>query len=43
LERNLEPGEDKFLGIWESTTGNIQMDYGERIGLGRKDYQLEEV
>ncbi|MDD4460444.1 MAG: DUF362 domain-containing protein, partial [Proteiniphilum sp.] len=43
LERNLEPGEDKFLGIWESTMGIIQMDYGERIGLGRKDYQLEEV
>lgn len=43
LERNLEPGEDKFLGVWESTLGNIQLDYGDKIGLGKKDYQLEEV
>ncbi|MGV8175396.1 MAG: DUF362 domain-containing protein [Methanothrix sp.] len=43
LQKNHEPGEDKFLGVWESTMGNIQIDYGEKIGLGRKDYHLIEI
>jgi uncharacterized Fe-S center protein len=43
LERNQEPGEDKFQGVWESTLGRVQLDYGYEIGLGSKDYCLEEV
>jgi uncharacterized Fe-S center protein len=43
LQKNREPGKDKFQGVWENTCGNIQMDYGEKIGLGRKDYRLIEI
>jgi uncharacterized Fe-S center protein len=43
LQKNLEPGKDKFLGIWESTLGNIQLDYGAKIGLGNKEYRLVEI
>jgi uncharacterized Fe-S center protein len=43
LQKNHEPGADKFLGIWESTLGNIQVDYGEKIGLGNKEYRLIEI
>jgi uncharacterized Fe-S center protein len=43
LQKNREPGKDKFLGVWENTCGNIQVDYGEKIGLGRKDYRLIEI
>jgi uncharacterized protein len=43
LQKNREPGKDKFLGVWESTMGNIQIDYGEQIGLGSKEYQLVEI
>jgi hypothetical protein len=43
LQKNHEPGEDKFLGVWESTLGNIQLDYGETIGLGNKEYSLIEI
>jgi uncharacterized protein len=43
LQTNHEPGKDKFLGVWESTLGNIQLDYGTKIGLGNKEYQLIEI
>lgn len=43
LQRNHEPGKDKFLGVWENTLGNIQVDYGDEIGLGHKDYRLIEI
>ena len=43
LQKNLEPGKDKFLGVWESTLGNIQLDYGAKIGLGNKEYRLVEI
>jgi uncharacterized protein len=43
LQKNHEPGKDKFLGVWESTFGNIQLDYGDEIGLGHKEYRLIEV
>ncbi|MDD1742974.1 MAG: DUF362 domain-containing protein, partial [Methanotrichaceae archaeon] len=38
LQKNLKLGEDKFLAC-----GNIQVDYGEKIGLGLKDYRLIEI
>lgn len=43
LQKNHEPGADKFLGVWESTLGNIQVDYGARIGLGNREYRLVEI
>lgn len=43
LQRNHEPGKDKFKGVWENTEGLIQIDYGAQIGLGNKDYRLIEV
>src|SRR5659263_559195 len=33
LVTNLEPGDDKFKGVWSETQGSIQITYGERIGL----------
>jgi hypothetical protein len=43
LQTNHEGGRDKFQGVWESTRGNIQMDYGEKIGLGKREYKLIEI
>ncbi len=43
LQKNREPGTDKFLGVWENTLGNIQLDYGAEIGLGNKEYRLIEI
>jgi uncharacterized Fe-S center protein len=43
LQRNHEPGADKFKGVWEDTEGLIQIDYGSRIGLGNRNYRLIEV
>jgi uncharacterized Fe-S center protein len=43
LQKNHEPGKDKFLGVWENTIGQIQLDYGDKIGLGCKDYKLIEI
>jgi len=40
---NHKPGKDKFLGVWENTLGNIQLDYGAEIGLGNKEYKLIEI
>lgn len=40
---NHEPGEDKFRGVWEGTRGEIQMRYGEEIGLGSRAYTLERI
>jgi len=43
LERNMQPGQDKFKGLWENTEGLYQVMYAEKIGLGSSDYRLEEV
>jgi uncharacterized Fe-S center protein len=43
LQKNRHPGEDKFQGLWEGTMGRIQLDYGEKIGLGSRDYRLVEI
>jgi len=43
LQKNHEPGADKFRGLWESTRGGIQTEYGEAMGLGTRNYRLEEV
>jgi len=43
LSRNFAPGEDKFLGVWKHTRGDIQLSYAEKIGLGTTRYELKEV
>jgi uncharacterized protein len=43
LKANFAPGEDKFKGINENTQGEIQLDYGESLGMGSKDYELIEI
>ncbi|THB71059.1 MAG: DUF362 domain-containing protein [Desulfovibrio sp.] len=40
---NLGCGEDKFSGLWSHTRGSIQLSYGEEIGLGSREYTLEEI
>ncbi|MFP4474009.1 MAG: DUF362 domain-containing protein [Desulfatibacillaceae bacterium] len=40
LEDNLEPGADKFTGLWKHTQGKVQLTYGESIGLGSTKYNL---
>jgi hypothetical protein len=40
LETNFEPGEDKFKGLKKTTMGELQLSYGEEIGLGTQNYEL---
>ncbi len=41
--RNTEAGGDKFTGAWGHTLGEVQLTYGETIGLGVNAYELVEV
>lgn len=41
--RGMEPGEDKFKAIHPETRGDMQLSYGEEIGLGSMDYELIEL
>jgi len=43
LEKNYEPGADKFKGSRDHTEGTIQLTYGEEIGLGKTEYELIEI
>jgi len=43
LVNNLQPGQDKFKGVWGQTHGSIQITYGEEIGLGTSSYELVEL
>jgi len=43
LVSNLNPGEDKFKGVHESTQGELQFIYGEEIGLGSQDYEIIKI
>jgi uncharacterized Fe-S center protein len=43
LVTNLEPGKDKFKGVWNKTEGSIQITYGEELGLGTSSYELVEL
>jgi uncharacterized protein len=35
-----ERGKDKFRGLYPKVDWTVQLDYGEKIGLGRRDYDL---
>lgn len=43
LKSNLEPGEDKFKGLYHNIDSLIQVNYGQEIGLGNKEYELINV
>jgi len=43
LHSHHAPGEDKFTGVWENIDGRHQLIYGEKIGLGTRDYRLIEI
>lgn len=40
LESNLNPGEDKFKGLYPAVDWAHQLDYAQKIGLGTRDYTL---
>lgn len=40
LTANYEATQDKFLGLRSQVDGTIQLQYGEEIGLGSRDYEL---
>ena len=40
LTTNTEPGEDKFKGVYPKIEWAYQLEYAEKIGLGKRDYEL---
>jgi uncharacterized protein len=40
LPGSREPGRDKFRALYPEADWSIQLDYGEAIGLGKRDYEL---
>jgi uncharacterized Fe-S center protein len=43
LKSNTEPGGDKFRAIYEKVDWAYQLEYAEKIGLGRRAYTLESI
>ena len=43
LKKNRGPGKDKFKGVYPKVDWPYQLEYGETIGLGTRDYVLEKV
>ena len=43
LQSGLEPGGDKFRGVHPDIDWEVQLEYGEQIGLGSRDYELVRI
>ncbi|OEU45228.1 MAG: 4Fe-4S ferredoxin [Desulfobacterales bacterium S7086C20] len=43
LSENLEPGKDKFRGLYPNVDWEIQLDYAARLGLGTREYELIKI
>ena len=43
LKTNINPGEDKFKGVYPEIEWAVQLEYGENIGLGTRNYELVKV
>lgn len=43
LASGLEPGGDKFRGVHPDIDWEVQLDHGERIGLGTRQYELVRI
>jgi uncharacterized Fe-S center protein len=43
LQNGHEPGGDKFSGCWPEIPLEVQLEHGEKIGLGSRVYELVRV
>lgn len=43
LEKNVNPGEDKFKGVYPNVEWPIQFEYAEKLGLGSREYELVKI
>lgn len=43
LHDHHEPGENKFTGVWANVDGEYQIRFGEKMGLGSREYNLVEL
>jgi len=43
LQSGHEPGGDKFRGVWPEIPWEVQLEHGEKIGLGSRQYELVRV
>ena len=43
LIKNTQPGEDKFSGMFPKVDWTIQLDFGQRLGLGSRSYELVKI
>lgn len=43
LKSGHEPGGDKFHGCWPEIPWEVQLEHGEKIGLGSRKYQLVRI
>ena len=43
LQKNWNPGEDKFQGVYPEVDWNIQLAYAEEIGMGTRKYELIKI
>lgn len=43
LDPKLAEAADKFSARWPHTRGEVQLSYGEQIGLGNREYSLERI
>ena len=43
LQSGHEPGGDKFRGVWPEIPWEVQLEHGERIGLGSRRYELVRI
>jgi uncharacterized Fe-S center protein len=43
LKANMAPGEDKVRGVYPYSQHEIQLDYGQRMGLGFREYNLIKI
>lgn len=43
LKSGHEPGGDKFRGVWPDVPWQVQLEHGEKIGLGSRSYELIKI
>jgi uncharacterized Fe-S center protein len=43
LKSGHEPGGDKFRGVSPDIPWEVQLEHGERIGLGSRSYELVRI
>ena len=43
LKSGHEPGGDKFRGVWPEIPWEVQLEHGEKVGLGSRTYDLVKV